>query len=507
VLPEGNAIEYTYDVRGNPLTECQIAKGRVAWVGLSTLQEQVTQCNTGQGDLLTTTTYIGGPALSAPDCANARTCNLIDHVIDARGFRTNYTWSTVHGGMLSQVSGLNSAGSCAIGSTCPQTDYGYTAFTGSDGATFYLLTSKVEKIDASRSRTTTYAYDAANHYALASATVTATGEADALKTSFQFDEIGNLVSATEPLNSSGSGGGGGNNLGGSVGNGGGSGSGNGTGSIVSVGNATATEGSVLSLPVTISEPSALSVTVSYTITNGSASAADYTGGITGTVAFPAGTSASKTIAIPTVDDGTAEGDETLQVTPSTPKGGADKVPVKLYGTKDDNNTRQSASYPPTVEVGKKYGVISVQYSTTNLTTSSNDYSASSGNPFQIANEQTSSVIKFQTTQDTTSEGNETFRVTLSNPSSGVTLLNTTAIGTIIDDEGASFITLTDQNFSVLPSYAGEYSCTVGQYVTTCKIISTDEVVYMAPYGGYLAPVYRVNNGLQVLSSYYGQSGN
>ncbi|OJW61546.1 MAG: hypothetical protein BGO57_12645 [Sphingomonadales bacterium 63-6] len=517
VLPEGNAIEYTYDVRGNPLTECQIAKGRVAWVGLSTLQEQVTQCNTGQGDLLTTTTYIGGPALSAPDCANARTCNLIDHVIDARGFRTNYTWSTVHGGMLSQVSGLNSAGSCAIGSTCPQTDYGYTAFTGSDGATFYLLTSKVEKIDASRSRTTTYAYDAANHYALASATVTATGEADALKTSFQFDEIGNLVSATEPLNSSGSGGGGGNNLGGSVGNGGGSGSGNGTGSIVSVGNATATEGSVLSLPVTISEPSALSVTVSYTITNGSASAADYTGGITGTVAFPAGTSASKTIAIPTVDDGTAEGDETLQVTLSNPTGGAVIGTASAIGTIEDNDTGLSIGNAqvleggiiqfPITRVGKKYGVISVQYSTTNLTTSSNDYSASSGNPFQIANEQTSSVIKFQTTQDTTSEGNETFRVTLSNPSSGVTLLNTTAIGTIIDDEGASFITLTDQNFSVLPSYAGEYSCTVGQYVTTCKIISTDEVVYMAPYGGYLAPVYRVNNGLQVLSSYYGQSGN
>lgn len=201
IQPEGNAVEYTYDRRGNVLSECQIAKGRVVWSSLNEIQKLGAHCNSSLGDLVKTTAYIGGPTARAKDCANMKTCNKPTHVIDPRGYRTNYTWSTAHGQLLSESSGLDSAGlSCAIGSVCPQTTYGYTAFTA-NGATFYLLTSKVEKLDASAVRTTNYSYDAANRYVLKSMSIVADGQTQT--TCYGYDAIGNLISSTEPLGVSG----------------------------------------------------------------------------------------------------------------------------------------------------------------------------------------------------------------------------------------------------------------------------------------------------------------
>ncbi len=201
VFPEGNASEYAYDARGNVISECHIAKGRVAWSTLGSVSETDPQCDAGQGDLVTLTTFVGGPNLAQADCSNAKTCNKPAYVIDSRGFRTNYSWSSIHGQLLSEISGLDSAGNCAIGSECPEATYIYSSFSGSDGATFYLLTSKTEKLAASQQRVTAYAYDAANHYALKSATVTADGESQT--TCFSFDETGNLVSLTKPLGAAG----------------------------------------------------------------------------------------------------------------------------------------------------------------------------------------------------------------------------------------------------------------------------------------------------------------
>lgn len=190
VYAEGNAVEYSYDVRGNRLTECQIPKGRVSWATLTALTEQVPQCNVAAGDLRTTTTYMEGPTVQANLCGNPKTCNSPLSKIDAKGNQTDFTWSSVHGQILTETRPADGNG------VRPVTTYGYTAYTGTDGATFYLLTSKQEKIDASNSTTTAYEYDASNHWVLKSLVTDSGGLA--LRTCFKFDAIGNLISKTEP---------------------------------------------------------------------------------------------------------------------------------------------------------------------------------------------------------------------------------------------------------------------------------------------------------------------
>lgn len=196
INPEGDAVEYQYDVRSNRTRECRIAKGRVDWTTLNIVTEQAAQCNTALGDLVQTTVYVEGPAVWA--CANAKICNRPAYVIDANGNRTDYSWSATHGQLLTETTGLNSSDVCALsGGVCPTTTYGYTAFTGTDGAIFYLLTSKQEKIDATATRTTTWGYNgAAAKFTLKEQVVDSGGLS--LRTCFKFDATGNLISKTEP---------------------------------------------------------------------------------------------------------------------------------------------------------------------------------------------------------------------------------------------------------------------------------------------------------------------
>lgn len=199
VNPEGDAVEYQYDIRSNRTRECRIAKGRVDWSTFNSVTEQAPQCNAGAGDLVTTTVYMEGPAVWP--CSNAKTCNRPNYEIDPKGNRTTYTWNATHGQLETVTTGLNSAGSCALaGGVCPVTTYGYTSFTGTDGAIFYLLTSKQERLDPTNSavtRTTSWAYNnAAAKFTLKEQVVDGGGLA--LRTCFKFDAVGNLISKTEP---------------------------------------------------------------------------------------------------------------------------------------------------------------------------------------------------------------------------------------------------------------------------------------------------------------------
>jgi YD repeat-containing protein len=200
IYHEGNAVEYQYDLRGNKTRECAIPKGAVTWASLTALIEKAPQCNiarTPVADLATTTTYVEAANLWAYQCVNMKTCNKPSYVIDAKGNRTNYTWSATHGQLLTETGGFNAAGSCALaGGVCPVTTYTYTAFTGVDGATFYLLASKQETISSGVTTTTTYEYDTANKFVLKSQVVDTGGLA--LRTCFTFDATGNLISKTEP---------------------------------------------------------------------------------------------------------------------------------------------------------------------------------------------------------------------------------------------------------------------------------------------------------------------
>jgi YD repeat-containing protein len=194
IAPEGDAVEYLYDARGNKTRECRIAKGRVTWSSLP--DPKVAQCNATLGDLVSSVTYVEGPTLRMEQCVNLKTCNKPASIVDPNGHRTDYSWSGTHGGLLTEAQGLNPAGACAVAGGCPLITYGYAAFTGTDGAVFYRVTSKTEKIDAATSTVTTYAYDPANKFQLISRTIDSGGLN--LRTCGRYDGVGNLVSMSDP---------------------------------------------------------------------------------------------------------------------------------------------------------------------------------------------------------------------------------------------------------------------------------------------------------------------
>lgn len=86
--------------------------------------------------------------------------------------------------------------------------------------------------------------------------------------------------------------------------------------------------------------------------------------------------------------------------------------------------------------GNASGALSINYATANGTaTSSADYTNTSGTATFTAAE-TSKTISIPTVDDTLVEGNETFMITLSNPSAGATITTPTGTGTIIDNDAA-----------------------------------------------------------------------
>jgi RHS repeat-associated protein len=84
-LQEDNKQDFMRDSRGN-VTEKRVKA----------------KPGSGLADLVMTASY---PA----SCANSKTCNKPDYIIDARGNRTDYTWDPNHGGMLTETRpvGLN----------------------------------------------------------------------------------------------------------------------------------------------------------------------------------------------------------------------------------------------------------------------------------------------------------------------------------------------------------------------------------------------------------------
>src|SRR4051812_39343750 len=104
-------------------------------------------------------------------------------------------------------------------------------------------------------------------------------------------------------------------------------SGTATGTIVdddapptlSVGSPPVVEGSTAQFPVTLSAPSAFTVTASYTTVSQTASAGSDFQPESGTVTFPPGTTA-QTISVPVIADGANEGDETFGLAITAPQG-------------------------------------------------------------------------------------------------------------------------------------------------------------------------------------------
>ena len=240
-------------------------------------------------------------------------------------------------------------------------------------------------------------------------------------------------------------------------------------STLSVANASATEGSSVSFTVSLLPASGQQVTVRYATSGGTAtSGTDFTAA-SGTLTF-APNETSKTVSVPTTEDTDTEADETFTLTLSSPTN-ATLGDDTATGTINDNDSTalptvnvsggsatEGASVTFTVSLlGATEETVTVHYATASGTaTSGTDFTAKSGTltflPLPGGDILTVSV---PTTEDTDAEADETFTLTLSNPTNATLGANATATGTINEP---------DEESPPLVSVSGGNSATEGNAV-------------------------------------------
>ena len=264
----------------------------------------------------------------------------------------------------------------------------------------------------------------------------------------------------------GGGGGDGNGGGGGDGNGGGGGDGNGGGGGdvdgggddeppgLSINDARAVrEGETAEFVVQLSASSDKLVTVAYETRDGTAVAgSDYTS-TSGTVRFDAGET-NKTIAVPTLEDATAEETEGFTVQLRDPSGAtvADGTATGTI-TDDDEPPGLSINDARAVHEGETAEfvvqlsassdkLVTVAYETRDGTAAAgSDYTSTSGTVRFDAGE-TNKTIAVPTLEDATAEETEGFTVQLRDPS-GATVADGTATGTITDDDEPPGLSIND----------------------------------------------------------------
>ena len=222
---------------------------------------------------------------------------------------------------------------------------------------------------------------------------------------------------------------------------------------LSVANGSATEGAVIAFPLTLTAAASAAVTVTCTASiesSDTAVAADLLT-TTSTATINVGSTAA-TCPIATKQDSTDEDNETFTVTLSNTSSNAQlATDPTAKGTINDDDD------PPTLSVGDVSGTegtaltftvtlsdesgktVTVDYATSAETgdtaTSGTDFTAKTSTTLTFDPGQEEKTFTVQTTDDTDIEGDETFTVTLSNPSNA-TISDTTAKGTINDDDAA-----------------------------------------------------------------------
>src|SRR6185436_469183 len=196
------------------------------------------------------------------------------------------------------------------------------------------------------------------------------------------------------------------------------------------------------------------VSVHYSMSAISATAgSDYTS-ISGNLNWAAGDLSSKTFTVPIKDDSLNENNETISLALSSPTGGAnlggqktatltilDDDPLPAVSVSDVSVVEGNSGTTPanfTVSLSAASGkTVSVSWKTTQDTaTSGVDYSFINSSTVTFLAGQTSKTISVNVKGDTDPEPDETFFVTLLNPSE-VTIAKTEGTCTIINDEGAA----------------------------------------------------------------------
>ena len=214
----------------------------------------------------------------------------------------------------------------------------------------------------------------------------------------------------------------------------------------SIAGGTATEGTDTSIrfTVTLDDAGTDTVTIDYATADGTATAgSDYTE-TSGTLTFAAGTT-SQTISVPIADDSENESDETFTVTLSNPTGATletssatgtianrtvtapPSASISSAGTATEG-TDTSIAFTVTLDRATT-ATVTIDYATANGTASAgSDYTSTSGT-LTFAAGTTTRTITVPIADDAVNESDETFTVTLSNPS-GATLGTSSASATI-----------------------------------------------------------------------------
>jgi large repetitive protein len=246
-----------------------------------------------------------------------------------------------------------------------------------------------------------------------------------------------------------------------------SGSGFATGTItdddqpaISIGNATANEGNAgttaFTFAVTLSAPSANTVTVDYSTFDGSAVAPGDYGATSGTLSFAAGQTA-KQVVVSVNGDTTVEATETFALNLANPSNATisgtgigtatitndDALPTVTIGNvtaNEGNSGTTNFAFAVTLSAASA-NTVTVDYSTANgAAVAPGDYASGSGtvtfNPGQTAKQ-----IVISVNGDTTVETTETFTVNLTNPSNATIAGTGIGTGTITNDDALPTVTI------------------------------------------------------------------
>ena len=231
-------------------------------------------------------------------------------------------------------------------------------------------------------------------------------------------------------------------------------------SIASSASASASSGSV-ALTVTRSGSTTGASTVSYSTSNGTATAGTNYTATSGTLSFAAGET-SKTITVPILNSASQVSDLSFSVTLSSPSSGTTisnaSGTVTVTAAQQQSSTvsisssasaaASSGSVALTVtRVGSTTGTSTVNFTTSNGTaTAGTNYTATSGTLSFAANE-TSKTITVPIAMSSLQTSDLNFSVTLSSPSSGTTISNASGTVTVV----AGGLALNGTNYAIIPS--------------------------------------------------------
>ena len=213
------------------------------------------------------------------------------------------------------------------------------------------------------------------------------------------------------------------------------------------------EGESAEFVVRLSAPSGVAVTVAYATMDGTAVAgSDYTS-TSGTLRFDAGET-RQTLAVPTLEDATAEETEGFTVQLREPSGATVTDGTATGTITDDDDppglviddapaVREGESAEFVVRLSAPSGVaVTVAYATMDGTAvAGSDYTSTSGTLRFDAGE-TRQTLAVPTLEDATAEETEGFTVQLREPS-GATVTDGTATGTITDDDDPPGLVIDD----------------------------------------------------------------